>query len=613
MKKILSAVFVWPWHALSWLRSTLANLLLLIVLVFVAAVLLHDGSKAALKDDTLLYVQPGKTIVEQRSYDDSLSSLLQQSEDESPAESVLHEMTSAIRWAQHDKHIKGIVIQTDQLEGADLSKLDALTQAIIAFKDSKKPVIAIGDNFSQGQYYLASVADKIYLNPMGSVQLYGFSAYQNYLKDLLDTLAINVHVFRAGQFKSFVEPFVRNDMSPEARENLTQWINEQWGFYRQTIEQRRKLSAGGVDNFINQQDTLLTQNQNNAAKLAQQYGLVDALATRQEAEKVIDTLAGSDKPNTVDASTYYHMMMERKEPSRLLEKTRQIAVIQASGDIVEGYQPAGTVGAETLVSLIRSAREDSNVAAIVLRIDSPGGSAFAAELIRNELAAAQAEGKPVVASMSGVAASGGYWIAASANEIWASATTITGSIGVFGIVPTLENTLSRWGVHSDGYSTNALADIAAQTMDRPISPMAARVLQQGVEFTYQEFLRLVATGRKRTPEAIDGIAQGRVWTGKHAQQLGLVDHIGELDDAIAAAARLANLKQYEPDFLEPELSPWESFKQQLFSATFLPKQLTQWAQWLAHLPALQSINTLQRFNDPNHVYVRCWECRVPLR
>lgn len=613
MKKILSAIFIWPWRALTWLRGTLANFLLLMLVVLVTSGLLHGGSKVVLEENTLLYVQPGRMIVEQRSYDDSFSSLMQPTDEEIAEESVLHEMTSAIRWAQHDKHIKGIVIQADDLEGADLSKLNALTQAILAFKDSKKPVIALGDNFSQGQYYLASVADKIYLNPMGSVQLHGFGAYQNYLKDLLDTLAINVHVFRVGQFKSFVEPFVRNDMSPEARENLAQWMDEQWSFYRSHIEQRRKLPAGGVDNFINQQDTLLAQNQNNAAKLAQQYGLVDALATRQEAEKVVNTLAGSDEPNTIDTTAYYQLSMERKEPSRLLEKARHIAVIQASGDIVEGYQPAGTVGAETLVSLIRDAREDDNTAAIVLRIDSPGGSAFAAELIRNELVAAQAAGKPVVASMSGVAASGGYWIAASANEIWASAATITGSIGVFGIVPTLENTLSRWGVHSDGYSTHALADIGAQQIDRPISPMAARVLQQGVEFTYNNFLQVVAAGRKRTPEAINNIAQGRVWTGRRAHQLGLVDHIGELDDAIAAAARLAKLTQYEPNFLEPELSPWESFKRELFSVSLLPKPLVQWAQVLAHLPALQNLNTLQRFNDPNHLYVRCWECKALVR
>ncbi len=612
MKKLLNAIFVLPWRALSWLRGAIANLILFGILVVVAYSLLHDESKTTLKDNTILYVQPGRSIVEQRSYDDSFSSLLRSGDEVIPEESVLHEMATAIRWAQHDNHIKGIVIQTDWLEGADLSKLNTLTQAIIAFKESKKPVIAIGDNFSQGQYLLASVADKIYLNPMGSVQLYGFSAYQNYLKDLLDSLAINVHIFRVGQFKSFVEPFMRNDMSPEARENLTQWMTEQWAFYRSAVEQQRKLAPNSIDNFINQQDVLLAQNQNNAALLAKNYGLVDELATRQEAEKAVDTMAGSADPETMDASAYYHMMMERKKAERLLDKTKRIAVIQASGDITEGYQPTGTIGAETLVSLIREARDDKNIAAIVLRIDSPGGSAFAAELIREELEAAQKEGKPVVASMGGVAASGGYWIAAGANEIWASPTTITGSIGVFGVVPTLENTLSRIGVHSDGYSTTALGE-AAQ-LDRPINPMAARVLQQGVEFTYQQFLQLVAHGRKRSLESIDKIAQGRVWTGAHAKTIGLVDHLGELDDAIAAAARLAKVDKFKPDFIQPELSPWETFKQELFNNTLLSSPtLTRWSQLLASIPAWHQLKTLTQFNDPNHIYVRCWECRAPLR
>ncbi|MEZ5539537.1 MAG: signal peptide peptidase SppA [Pseudomonadales bacterium] len=612
MKALLRTLFVLPWHALSWLRGALANLILFFFLAAIIYTLLHDESKVALKDNTILYVQPGRSIVEQRSYDDSLSSLLQTSDEVIPAESVLHEMVSAIRLAQHDKHIKGIVIQTDWLETADLSKLNTLRQAINTFKESKKPVIAIGDNFNQGQYLLASAADKIYLNPMGSVQLYGFSAYQSYLKDLLDSLFVNVHVFRAGQFKSFVEPFVRNDMSPEARENLTQWMNEQWNFYRTAIEQQRKLAPNSIDNFINQQDVLLIQNNNNAALLAKNYGLVDEIATRQDSKKAVEAMAGNKEPETMDASDYYHLTVERKKAEQLLDKTKRIAVIQASGEIVEGYQPAGIVGSETLVSLIREAREDEKTAAIVLRIDSPGGSAFASELIRDELAATQKEGKPVIASMGGVAASGGYWIAASANEIWASPTTITGSIGVFGVIPTLENTLSKIGVHSDGYSTSALGE-AAQ-LDRPMNPMAARVLQQGVEFTYQHFLQLVAQGRKRTPAEIDQVAQGRVWTGAHAKTIGLVDQLGELDDAIAAAARLAKLDKYEPDFIQPELSPWDAFKQELFNSTlFSSPMLTRVAQVLVNLPALQQIKTLSQFNDSNHIYVRCLECRAPIR
>ncbi len=613
MDSTLRKILFLPWKALSWLRSAIANLLMLVILVFVLLGIFGDGTKTTLPDNAILYVEPGISIVEQRSYADPFIKIMERDE-EKPQETVLHEMTSAIRWAQHDKSIKGMVIDTSWLAGSDLSKLDSITQAIAEFKTSGKPVIAVGDNYSQSQYYLASAADKIYLNPMGSLQLYGFGAYQTYMKDLLDTLAVTVHVFRAGQFKSFVEPFVRNDMSPEARENLAQWMDEQWAFYRTTIEKRRKLTPGSIDTFINQQDKLLAENGNNSATLALKYGLVDAIASRTEVKKIVNALAGGDATvdaETIDTNTYYNHVLTRQEAGKLLDNASRIAIIKASGEIMDGYQPAGTVGAETLIDLIRTAREDENVAAIVLRIDSPGGSAFASELIREELAAAQADGKPVVASMGGVAASGGYWIASSANEIWAAPTTITGSIGVFGIVPTLENTLSKYGIHSDGYSTTALAD--AMQLDRPMNPLAARVIQQGVEFTYGEFLRLVATGRKRSPEAIDRIAQGRVWTGAHAKTLGLVDHIGELDAAIAAAASLAKVEKYEPDYYEPALNKWESLVQDFSTKSLLPRSVVQLLQTASQLPALRGLASLQLLNDPNHIYVQCWECGVAIK
>lgn len=612
MKTLLRTILVMPWRLLSWLRGVIANLFMLGLLVFVLLGVFGKGKAPTLPDNAILYVEPGMSIVEQRSYTDPFNNIMQ-ADEEIPAESVLHEMTSAIRWAQHDKNIKGLVIKADWLTGSDLSKLDSITQAITEFRNSGKPVIAVADNYSQSQYYLASVADKIYLNPMGSVQLYGFGAYQTYLKDFLDSLSVNVHVFRAGQFKSFVEPFVRNDMSPEARENLAQWMDEQWAFYRNTIEQRRKLQPGSIDTFINQQDVLLGASNNNAAELAVKYGLVDAIATRADAEKAINELAGNadNEAKTIDTDTYYQHVLTRQEAGKLLDKTARIAVIKASGQIVDGYQPAGNVGAETMIQQIRTAREDDNVVAIVLRIDSPGGSAFASELIRAELAAAQTDGKPVVASMGGVAASGGYWIASSANEIWASATTITGSIGVFGVIPTLENTLGKYGIHNDGYSTTALAD--AMQLDRPMNPLAARVLQQGVEFTYGEFLRLVADGRKRSPEAIDKIAQGRVWTGSHAKTIGLVDRIGELDGAISAAATLANVEKYEPDYYEPELSTWETLLQDFGAKSVLPDSVTQMMKTLGQIPALRHLASLPLFNDPNHVYVQCWECRAPIQ
>ena len=609
MKRLLTLLFVLPWRALGWLRGALANLLLLAIIVLVASSLTGNKTAPALAGKAVLYVEPGTAIVEQRSYADPFSSMVAPAGEE-PTESVLHEMTSAIRWARHDANITGIVIHADWLAASDLGKLESLAQAIADFRQSGKPVIAVGDNFSQAQYYLASTAERIVLNPHGSVQLTGFGAYQSYMKDLLDQLAVSVHVFRAGQFKSFVEPFTRNDMSPEARENLAQWLDEQWAFYRQAVEARRKLAPGSVDRFVNEQDLLLAAHNNSAASLALRYGLVDQLATRNETEALLDKTFGEDS-DTIDTATYYQHVLGRKQAGNLLAHTPRIAVIHASGPIMDGYQPPGYAGAETLIDQIRSAREDDDVAAIVLRIDSPGGSAFASELIREELAAAQADGMPVVASMGGVAASGGYWIAATADEIWASPVTITGSIGVFGVIPTLENTLGKIGLHSDGYSTTALAD--ALHLDRPMNPLAARVLQQGVDFTYSEFLRLVATGRERSPEAIDRIAQGRVWTGSHAQKIGLVDRVGELEDAISAAAGLAKVEKYEPDFFEPAMSPWEKLVQDFSASSLLPGQARQALAALLQLPAIRSLGTLQTLNDPQHVYAQCWECRTTVR
>ncbi len=601
-------LFVWPWRALGWLRLVITNLLTLIVVVAVALGL--AGNETPIPEHSVLYLEPGTSIVEQRSYDAPLNTLLS-TQEEQPAETVLHEATSAIRWAAHDDHIKALVIKADNLAGSDLDKLEALAQAIVQFKNSKKPVIAIGDNFSQAQYYLASTADKIYLNPMGSVQIFGFAAYQTYIKDMLDKLAINVHIFRAGEFKSFVEPFVRNDMSAPARENLQQWMDEQWHFYCKSVEAHRQLQPGSIETFIQQQDQLLTTHDGNAAALALDYGLVDEMATRTETEKKIDELAGNTPANIVKAEDYYLHVRSRQEAGKLLQQKRRVAVIHAVGEITGGYQPAGIAGAESLIEQIRSAREDDNVAAIVLRIDSPGGSAFAAELIRNELEATQAAGKPVVASMGGVAASGGYWIAASADEIWASPVTITGSIGVFGVIPTFENSFSKLGAHSDGYSTTVLAD--AMQLDRPMNPMAARVIQQGVEFTYQEFLRLVAIGRNSTPEAIDNIAQGRVWAGSHARQLDLVDQLGGLDDAIGAAARLAKLTDYDTDFIEPELSPMETLLQPFSSSSLLPQQLRSALKLLAQIPAVKALQEIQNLNDPNHLYVKCEACSLSIR
>lgn len=611
MKSFLLAALTFPWRLLGWLRTAVANLLLLGLLGVGIAALIGHEEESALPDNAVLYIELGETLVEQHSYSDPLTSLMQAS-DNTTKETVLHEVTSAIRWAATDDSIRAIVLDADNLQGSDLGKLESIAQAIAAFKESDKPVIAVGDNFSQSQYYIASMADTIYLNPMGAVQLEGFSAYQSYLKTLLDQLAVNVHVFRAGEFKSFVEPFVRNDMSPEARENLQQWMDEQWLFYARAIEQRRQLKKNDIDTYINTQDLLLANHKNNPAEMAKAFGLVDELATRTDITRIVDELTKDSPANRVDATTYYHNQLRKQEASALLEDQPKIAIIQASGPIMDGYQPSGYVGAETLIEQIHDARDDDDVVALVLRIDSPGGSAFASELIRSELAACQAAGKPVVASMGGVAASGGYWIAASANEIWASPASITGSIGVFGVIPTFENSFAKLGIFSDGYSTAPLAETL--DMGRPLSPLATRVIQQGVDFTYQEFLRLVAAGRKSSPDAIDHIAQGRVWTGAHAQKIHLVDELGELEDAIAAAAKLAKITTYRADFMEPALSPLETFLQNMEAQSLLRSSTFSSNSWgtlvslLQQVMNLDAVQQLHILNDPNHRYVKCWEC-----
>ncbi len=599
------------WQVLTYLRGVFANLLTLLIVVFLLYGILGHEDEITIPKEAVLYVDP-EMIVEQRS---SFVNPLERFTSGMPSETVLRELISAIQSAANDDHIKAMVINIDKLGGNDLAKLDSVAQAISTFKKSKKPVIAIGDNFSQGQYFIASQADKIYLNPMGSVHISGFSAYQNYAKELLDKLAIKVHIFRAGEFKSFIEPFVRNDMSVAARENLQQWMDQQWAHYAKTVEKNRKLPVGAVNNYVSTQNTLLAKHANNAAAMAKTYGLVDGLATRVEAKALVDALVAKAPAAMVDIDLYSQHLENKKSTFSILKDRQRIAVIYAAGDIVEGDQPAGGVASsEVLIGQIHSVNKDEQVAAVVLRIDSPGGSAFASELIRTELVALQASGKPLVVSMGGVAASGGYWIAASADEIWAQPSTITGSIGVFGIIPTLEKTLSNLGVHSDGYSTVAPND--SVQLDRPLSPMAAQVMQQGVDFTYAEFLRVVSAGRKSTPAEINRIAQGRVWTGTQAHALHLVDRLGDLDAAILSAAHLAKLTDYKVDYIEPTMSQWEILLQgfttqtQLGLKKFLGSQLTQIMSALAPLPVLSHI---QSMNDPNHVYVRCWECSAPLR
>ncbi len=435
--------------------------------------------------------------------------------------------------------------------GGDQPSMQYIGKALKEFRDSGKPVYAVGENYSQGQYYLASFANKIWLSPQGVVDLHGFATNGLYYKSLLDKLKVSTHVFRVGTYKSAVEPFIRDDMSPAAREADSRWIGELWQNYLNTVAANRQIPAQQV--FPGAQGLLegLTKTGGDTAKYALENKLVDALASSAEIEKTLTKEFGWSKTDkNYRAISYYDYAL--KTPA---DTGDSIGVVFANGAIMDGEETQGNVGGDTTAAQIRDARLDPKVKAIVLRVNSPGGSVTASEVIRAELAAARAAGKPVVVSMGGMAASGGYWISTPANYIVANPSTLTGSIGIFGVITTVENSLDSIGVHTDGVSTSPLADVS---ITRALPPEVQQMMQLSIENGYKRFITLVANARHSTPEQIDKIAQGHVWTGQDAKANGLVDSLGDFDDAVAKAAELAKVKQWHLEYYvdEPTFHVW---------------------------------------------------------
>ncbi|EGF9231778.1 signal peptide peptidase SppA, partial [Salmonella enterica subsp. enterica serovar Kentucky] len=521
-------------------------------------------------------------------------------------ENSLFDIVNAIRQAKDDRNITGIVLDLKNFTGADQPSMRYIGKALREFRDSGKPVFAVGENYSQGQYYLASFANKIWLSPQGQVDLHGFATNGLYYKTLLDKLKVSTHVFRVGTYKSAVEPFIRDDMSPAAREADSRWIGELWQNYLHTVSANRQISPQQL--FPGAQAIIdgLTSVGGDTAKYALDHKLVDALASSADVEKALTKQFGWSKTeNNYRAISYYDYSL--KTPA---DTGGTIAVIFANGAIMDGEETPGNVGGDTTASQIRDARLDPKVKAIVLRVNSPGGSVNASEVIRAELAAARAAGKPVVVSMGGMAASGGYWISTPANYIVASPSTLTGSIGIFGVINTVENSLSSIGVHSDGVSTSPLADIS---MTKALSPEVQQMMQLSIEYGYKRFITLVADARKRTPEQIDKIAQGHVWTGEDAKANGLVDSLGDFDDAVAKAAELAKLKQWHLDYYQDEPTVLDMVMDSMTGSVraMLPEAI----QAMLPAPLVSAANTvkaegdkLAAFNDPQNRYAFCLTC-----
>jgi protease-4 len=451
---------------------------------------------------------------------------------------------------------------------------------------------------------------------MGLVYLDGFSYYRMFLKDAIDKLGVDVNVFRAGTYKSYTDQFSRNDMAPSEREETSVWLESLWKAYQQDVTRARSLPAGALSEFVAQEPAALAAVNGDAAKLALQRGLVTALKSRRQMADELKGLVGEDEDthsfNSITMSQY--LASVRSKHVLKSKSDSKVGIVVASGEILDGHQPPGTIGGESTAALLRQARYDNAVKAVVLRVDSPGGSMFASEQILREVQTLRKAGKPVVVSMSTYAASGGYYISAAANQIFASPTTLTGSIGVFSVVPTFQRTLEKFGVKVDGIGTTPLAGDMRQ--DRTLTPARRQILQTSVDHAYAEFLRRVGDGRKKPVEDVDKIAQGRVWAGVDAQRIGLVDTLGGLKDATDAAAKLAQLgSDYAVDYIEPELNLREALLMQLRSETL---RIAGMAGIIAPRsevervldPVLEQARAVARLNDPRGLYAYCW-CREP--
>ncbi len=605
--RFVGRLFHYVWRWLDALRRAFFNLLFLLLVGIVIALIWRPAP--GLPDAAALVLKPSGALVEQARLEEPLDLL--RPGGARVSQTALRNLIEALDAARDDARITGLVIETDGLTPSGISKLSELRAAIETFKGSGKPVIARGERFSQGQYYLASVADEVHLSTDGFVLLPGLASYSSYFRNALDSLGVKVHVFRVGEYKSFSEPFTRSNMSEQDRDSTRDLLDGLWNMFREDIAASRGIEPAALDDYIMDYGAALSASAGDAAEAARRAGLIDRFSTRDEWRSVLREHfgAGDDGEDFRGVSVARYLAAIRSERPG---ETEQVAVLVAQGSIMDGTATPGSVGGDTLARLIREMREDERVRALVLRIDSPGGSAWASELIRRELEVTRASGKPVVASMSSTAASGGYWIAAAADEIWAHPATLTGSIGIFAIFPEFSEPLARLGITVDGVATSPLA--GAFDPRRPLEPLAAEAMQIAIEHGYRRFIDTVAKGRGMSAAEVELVAQGRVWTGQAASKLGLVDRLGSLDGAIAAAAERAGLTRYEIVWPEARLSPRDFLLGRLSDLTGvgLREDNAPAGSSLAHV--LRSLRreaeSLLQWNDPQHVYAHCL-CQGP--
>jgi protease IV len=606
---IVRAILFGLWRGLDVLRKFLHLIVLLVIVGFVFGAL--RVSLPTVPAKAALLIEPEGEIVEQLS-GDPLERAVQEARGQGRPETLLWDLTDSIRAAAKDKRIPVLAIDLEKFDGAGQPTLEELAKAIREFRAAGKKVVTFGTEFTQDRYYIAAQGDEIYLDPLGFVLLDGYGRYRMFFKEALDKIGVDVNVFRVGSFKSAVEAYTRTDMSPEDKEESLAYLNALWGSYQTAMTRARKLAPDAITNYVNTLSKTIPAAGGNAAQVALQARLITGIKSHQEVERRLIDLVGEDDSDgsfqNVHEQDYVRIAHAEKKLHG--DGKKHVGVIVAAGEILDGDQPPGTVGGDSTARLIRQARLDKDIQAVVLRVNSPGGSVLASEHIYRELQALRAAGKPVVVSMGDLAASGGYYISAPADEIWASPATLTGSIGIFAIIPTVDKTLGKVGVNVDGVGTTPLA--SQMRLDRPLGVEARALLQSEIEHGYEVFLERVATGRKKTREQVDSIAQGRVWAGVDAKRLGLVDGLGSFEDATTAAAHRAKLTDYEVEFMEPELSWAEELVLQmktravkaLVSSDIRTSALAQVAARFD--PLTKEVERLSRFSEPNRVYAYCF-------
>ncbi len=605
MKDLILSILNIFHHAgriISLIRNTIVNTIFLLIIVFIA-ISFFTSDTHEVKKDSILRLTLSGDIVEQRRpsapFDAVIEELLGMEPE--PQQLVLQDILDIVQTAAKDSAISAILLDLHDLGNVGLNQMQAIGNALSLFRQQGKKVISAEDFYTQKQYYLASYADTVIINPMGGVEMHGFGVYPLYYKEALEKLQINYHVFRVGTYKSAIEPIIRDSMSDEVREHNGEWLNALWSNYTRDVTSQRGLPADAISNYIENIEVKLAALNGDTAKLALESHLVDKLLTREGVETYLGSLNGGSSYSAVTTEAYFAKIKPSLHETEV--GNNAIGIIVAEGTILDGQQPAGFIGSDSLGDRIRSARNNNAIKGVVLRINSGGGSAFASEVIRQEILELKKTGKPLVVSMGTMAASGGYWIAADADQIWASPTTITGSIGIFGAIPTFERTLDQLGIHSDGVGTTSLS--AGMNLTQPLTPAMKQSIQLTVDNGYARFLSIVENGRKIARDQLSSIAEGRVFSGEKAKELNLVDNLGSLDDAVQATAKLAGLDHHSVIYVEQKGSMRDHILQTLriSAASFFPEFFSSSTPLHTMYHQIRKgITDFLLIDDPNNIY-----------